>query len=92
MTTIVAWLWQGLAIAALTAFGLNRMRHLNAATRHTIWCLALAAVVVLPIVQIGAAPPLAAARHGLDHPATASACSSGSGGSRGPSTPDRRRA
>jgi beta-lactamase regulating signal transducer with metallopeptidase domain len=52
MTTVVAWLWQGLAIAALTTLALGRMRRLNAATRYAIWWLALLAVVLLPIVRI----------------------------------------
>jgi len=49
MTLIVAWLWQGLAIAWLTTIVLRGMSRVSAATRYAIWWLALAAVVALPI-------------------------------------------
>src|SRR5215813_4966552 len=40
-----------MVIACATALVLGRMRRLNAATRHTIWWLAVAAVLVLPLVH-----------------------------------------
>ena len=46
MTLIVTWLWQGLAIAWITAAAVRAMPRLNAATRHAVWWLALAAVLV----------------------------------------------
>jgi beta-lactamase regulating signal transducer with metallopeptidase domain len=52
LTMLVAWLWQGVAIALLTALALRWMTRLNAATRHAIWWFALVAVVLLPVVQI----------------------------------------
>ena len=55
MTLIVSWLWQGLAIAWITAAVVRTMPRLNAATRHAIWWLALAAVLAIPIVQALAA-------------------------------------
>jgi beta-lactamase regulating signal transducer with metallopeptidase domain len=48
MTLIVTWLWQGLAIAWITAIAVRAMPRLNAATRHAIWWLALAAVLAVP--------------------------------------------
>ena len=51
MTLIVAWLWQGLAIAWFTAAAARVMPRLNAATRHAIWWLALAAVLALPVAH-----------------------------------------
>jgi beta-lactamase regulating signal transducer with metallopeptidase domain len=51
MTLIVTWLWQGLAIACITVLALKATPRLNAATRHVIWWLALAAVLAIPIVH-----------------------------------------
>jgi len=51
MTLIVTWLWQGLAIAWITAAAVRAMPRLNAATRHAVWWLALAAVLVIPIAH-----------------------------------------
>ena len=51
MTLIVTWLWQGLAIAWITAAAVRVMPRLNAATRHAVWWLALAAVLVIPIAH-----------------------------------------
>src|SRR4029450_7662529 len=51
MTLIVTWLWQGLAIAWFTAAAVRAMPRLNAATRHVVWWLALAAVVALPVAH-----------------------------------------
>jgi len=48
MTLIVTWLWQGLAIAWITAGAVRAMPRLNAATRHAVWWLALAAVLAIP--------------------------------------------
>ena len=51
MTLIVTWLWQGLAIAWITAAAVRVMPRLNVATRHAIWWLALAAVLAIPVVH-----------------------------------------
>ena len=51
MTFIVTWLWQGLAIAWITAAAVRTMPRLNAATRHAVWWLALAAVLAIPIAH-----------------------------------------
>ena len=62
MTLIVTWLWQGLAIACITVLALKATPRLNAATRHVIWWLALAAVLAIPVVHFAApqaeAPPM----------------------------------
>src|SRR5262245_48312076 len=52
MTLLVTWLWQGLAVACVTALALKLTRRLNAATRHVIWWLALAAVLAIPVVHL----------------------------------------
>ena len=54
MTLLVTWLWQGLAIASVTALALKATPRLNAATRHVIWWLALAAVLAIPVVHFTA--------------------------------------
>ena len=59
MTLIVTWLWQGLAIAWITAAAVRAMPRLNAATRHAVWWLALAAVLAIPVAH-----GLAAITHG----------------------------
>lgn len=51
MTFIVTWLWQGLAIAWITAAVVRAMPRLNAATRHAVWWLALAAVLAIPVAH-----------------------------------------
>jgi beta-lactamase regulating signal transducer with metallopeptidase domain len=51
MTVLVTWLWQGLAIASITAAAVWSMPRLNAATRHVIWWLALAAVLAIPLAH-----------------------------------------
>lgn len=51
MTLIVTWLWQGLAIAWITAAAVRVMPRLNAATRHVVWWLALAAVLAIPVAH-----------------------------------------
>jgi beta-lactamase regulating signal transducer with metallopeptidase domain len=48
MIFIVTWLWQGLAIAWITAAAVRTMPRLNAATRHAVWWLALGAVLAIP--------------------------------------------
>jgi len=44
---LLTWLWQGSAIAAGVAIGLRYAPRRNAATRHLIWYVALAAVAWL---------------------------------------------
>src|SRR5262245_40249268 len=51
MTILAGWLWQGCALAAVTALALRCFPRLNAATRHAIWWLALIAVLLLPLAQ-----------------------------------------
>jgi beta-lactamase regulating signal transducer with metallopeptidase domain len=51
MTLIVTWLWQGLALAWVTAAAVRAMPRLNAATRHAVWWLALAAVLAIPVAH-----------------------------------------
>ena len=51
MTLIVTWLWQGLAIAWITAAAVRAMPRLNAATRHAVWWLALVAVLAIPVAH-----------------------------------------
>ncbi len=51
MTLIVTWLWQGLAVAWITAAAVRAMPRLNAATRHAVWWLALAAVLAIPLAH-----------------------------------------
>jgi beta-lactamase regulating signal transducer with metallopeptidase domain len=51
MTLIVSWLWQGVAVAWMTAAAVRAMPRLNAATRHAIWWLALGAVLAMPATQ-----------------------------------------
>ena len=48
MTILFAWLWQGLAIAAIAAILVQAIPRLSAATRHAIWWAALAMVLVHP--------------------------------------------
>ena len=55
MTFMVTWLWQGLAIAWITAAAVWTMPRLNAATRHAVWWLALAAVLAIPVAHALAA-------------------------------------
>jgi beta-lactamase regulating signal transducer with metallopeptidase domain len=54
MCAIIACIWQGLAVAWLTALLLRTTSRLNAATRHTIWWLALASVLALPFAHFAA--------------------------------------
>jgi beta-lactamase regulating signal transducer with metallopeptidase domain len=50
MIVLATWLWQGIAIVCVTALLLSLARNAAAATRHAIWWVALAAVVLLPFV------------------------------------------
>jgi beta-lactamase regulating signal transducer with metallopeptidase domain len=77
MTTLVAWLWQGTALALLALLLLRVMRSVDAATRHALWWGVLGAILALPClpsmdVLIGAstaAVPQGAARGaGFDAP------------------------
>ena len=43
-------LWQGLALAFLVWVVLRQLPRVNAATRHLIWWIALAAVLTLPVI------------------------------------------
>jgi beta-lactamase regulating signal transducer with metallopeptidase domain len=48
VTSLIASLWQGLAIAALAAILVRAVPRLNAATRHAIWWLAMVIVLLQP--------------------------------------------
>jgi len=50
MTIVFAWLWQGMVVALIAAVLVRAMPGLNAATRHVIWWVALAAVLAIPLV------------------------------------------
>jgi beta-lactamase regulating signal transducer with metallopeptidase domain len=50
MTIVFAWLWQGMLVALIAAVLVRAMPGLNAATRHVIWWVALAAVLAIPLV------------------------------------------
>jgi bla regulator protein blaR1 len=52
MTVIVAWLWQGSAIALGTALLLGLARRQSAATRYVVWWMALVATVLLPVAHL----------------------------------------
>ena len=51
MTILVTWLWQGIVLAALTMASLRWATRLNAATRHVVYWVALAAILVLPAIS-----------------------------------------
>ena len=55
MTILFAWLWQGLAVAALTGIALRAIPRLNAATRHLTWWVALIAVISIPLLLVAVA-------------------------------------
>jgi beta-lactamase regulating signal transducer with metallopeptidase domain len=70
VTSLVTWLWQGLLVAGAAALLVRRLPGLNAATRHVIWWIALALVLLHPWtpsgvsfdpVPAGSGEPLAAA-------------------------------
>jgi beta-lactamase regulating signal transducer with metallopeptidase domain len=48
MTGLVTWIWQGAIVAAVGALLAHTLPRLNAATRHVIWWVALAMVIVHP--------------------------------------------
>ena len=48
MAWFLGWLWQGLALTSGAAMALRLARPLGAATRHALWWVTLAAVVLLP--------------------------------------------
>jgi beta-lactamase regulating signal transducer with metallopeptidase domain len=52
MTLVVTWLWQGTAVACAAALVLRAVPRVNAATRHAVWWLALAAVLALPAAHV----------------------------------------
>ena len=54
MSAIIACIWQGLAVAWVTALLLRTTSRLNAATRHAIWWLALGSVLALPLAHFAA--------------------------------------
>lgn len=74
MTTVVTWLWQGLAITAMAAILVRAVPRLNAATRHVIWWLALVVVLIQPWTTAAPAATVAIARS-TDHPTAAAAAS-----------------
>jgi bla regulator protein blaR1 len=47
---LINWLWQGLALTAVAAIVLSRLRRLNAATRHRVWWVTLWLVLLLPLL------------------------------------------
>ncbi len=49
MTALVQWLWQGTVLAVAVAVTLRCVPRANAATRHAIWWLTLAATLALPV-------------------------------------------
>lgn len=50
MAALVAWAWQGVALAAAVAGALRLFPRLSATTRHLVWWVALVAVLALPAV------------------------------------------
>lgn len=59
---LVNGIWQGVLLTAVVALVLERLRRINAATRHAVWCAALVAVVTLPVVAFLTEPAGDAAR------------------------------
>jgi BlaR1 peptidase M56 len=51
VTIVLAWLWQGIALAGAIALILRCARRLNAATRHVVWWATLSAVILLPLLS-----------------------------------------
>ncbi len=64
MEWLINWLWQGLALTAIAAVALSRLRRLNAATRHRVWWVTLWLVLLLPLLgaSAGSVPPRRAKR------------------------------
>lgn len=54
MTSLVAWLWQGILLAALIELLLRAFPRLNAATRHVVWWAALGGLFALPFAPVAA--------------------------------------
>jgi len=52
MIVLATWLWQGIAIAGVTAVLLSMTRTFGAATRHAVWWTTLAAVALLPFAWL----------------------------------------
>jgi beta-lactamase regulating signal transducer with metallopeptidase domain len=48
MSALLAWLWQGAALACATALVLRLLPRVGASTRHAAWWLTLAGVLALP--------------------------------------------
>jgi len=48
VTSLVTWIWQGLVVAGAAALLVHLLPRLNAATRHAIWWISLALVIVHP--------------------------------------------
>ena len=44
------WLWQGCALACAAELMAVPARRLGASARHALWCVALAIVLVLPVL------------------------------------------
>ena len=57
MEWLINWLWQGLALTAIAAVALSRLRRLNAATRHRVWWVTLWLVLLLPLLAPQARAP-----------------------------------
>jgi hypothetical protein len=51
MSAVVAWLWQGLLLAAVVDLLLRAMPRLNAATRHVAWWAALVGILLLGVID-----------------------------------------
>ena len=49
MTSLFAWLWQGVLLAALVDLLLRVTPRVNAATRHAIWWVALLGIASIPL-------------------------------------------
>ena len=50
MEALTTWIWQGSAVALTVAIALRVMPALSAATRYALWWIAMAAVLILPLV------------------------------------------
>ena len=49
MEAIVNWIWQGMALTAVSTVALDRSRRLSATTRYLIWWMTLVLVLALPL-------------------------------------------
>ena len=59
MDVIVNWIWQGSAIALVVTLGLRLWPRLSATSRYRVWGIALAAVLMLPLLPSLGAPAAA---------------------------------